>query len=388
MSDNAIITTRGYGTNGGTAILRLDLSNDSWSTLSGSRPAPSGTDPNSGNQVAACDGTYIYFILQDGKLYKSDFAGAVTGPLAGGAVLVASFVNNAIGMTCDGKVVYITFKTSMIRYEISTNALLPTIPMPIGTVVGGTIDFNAITWDEDRTLYIAFRDSSGHYQFTAMDVLTQVFDTSLPILASQVALHLTVLGNYVYLNSNGNLYRFDRTAKTWSAQLISGAGAGSCWAVSDTDLLILSSQAASPTAKRYNVNTNALATLTAPGVGLGSWAAAAYTIPFIDPFAHADSGGTTISSVLPTIGTVKIGSLLVAGTYYVKALKDVGHCYVTAVSPTDTAFLVSASPSGPFVAKADLGAMTNGQTKPYYVTAQATGGQARTDDLRVVFSET
>lgn len=388
---NAIVLMRGYGTDGGTALYSLNLVTDTWSTLAGARSDPAGSAPTAGKGKMACDGVSVYYLLKDLELYKAGFTGTESGPLAGGTTIGAA-TNRPWSMACDGRVIYIAHGNgTLYRYDISGDVMLSSFGLPLGAV--GAIDTISIAWDYDHTLYIAYSDVSLNVQFASFDILTGLFNTTHAALTHRPC-GLAVVGGYIFLldsAGNGTLYKYNIAGNTWSASLVTGAMSssldGSIWAVSDTDLVVIMHNVNTPSVKRFNVNTNALATLAAPPGGLGWWSAGAYTLPFNDPFDSCDISGNVLGS-LPSIGTVRIGGLAVIGTYYVKALRDVAHCYVNAVAVPNTTFGVGSSIGGPFTSRVDLGAMTNGQIKTYYVQAQAIGGIPHTDQLPVVFSET
>lgn len=370
---NVITLHRGYNTAGGTAQDQYDITGNSWSTLANSRPDPSGTAPSAHtNGVGGSDGTYDYFLLKDGKLYRRDSSGVVSSALNGGVAVVSDFTL-PWHIQCDGQRVFIADGDKTLRiYDIASDSVT-SVAIPIVNATG-TITHIAMAWDYGDYLYIHLRDNSDNKDFLSYRISTG--DTlALTHAASTYPFSLTCLDGILYGADSRNCIKYDPTndAGGWttfaSSVFSTTASSVSIFAVAN-DKLIATGNASDHSRgvehKGIAVPGGSISTLAAPPADFGDAIGIAYSIPMTRKARWLDKNQD------PWDGTLNIGRALIGYplTYelFVEATIDLTGVVVS--PPASASWItveLSTDGSTWTTAAVSIGAMTSGDKQPLYV---------------------
>jgi len=172
------------------------------------------TGTNQSGFGLACDGSYLYALSRDGKLYKLTTSGTlISGPINVGINTGWSYAG--FGLTYDGSYLYALSYDGKL-YKLTTSGTLISGPINVGINTGYYAGFG-LTYDGSY-LYALSPDGGLYKLTTSGTLISGPIGVGIDIGYTHANFGLTYDGSYLYaLNWNGKLYKL-----TTSETLING----------------------------------------------------------------------------------------------------------------------------------------------------------------------
>lgn len=286
------------------------------------RPTAGTLNGNGSIRGSAFDGTFAYWVLNDGYLWKYRPSTDVWTQLV---QVWATGSPETSCVTCDGNNVFIASTVAFRIYHISSGALR-SLTIPSG------FSLRSVMWDGGQYIYAGgIRTSYSQYRF---DLLAETWELRGADVVSPLGfLGYTFVGDHGYfLASNPQMYQVANDG-TGLVSVATPTGSLNIMGVSNTDIISIGSITGTPYYLRYNSGTNSWAVQSVLPVVPTTGCFSCYTVPLNRAYTWTMPNGDPISEPLDLGGMgpggsgtvqIRLTAVLASPATVVKAPGDQG----------------------------------------------------------------